>query len=71
MTKNTLSREELIQWLIDSDHEYKSDMGFNEWFEAVLRQGFVGYNNLTDEDLRLEREERIANGEAEDQNEGC
>jgi hypothetical protein len=55
-----MSKEELINWLIASDHRFKSSPDFNLWFEMILKDGFVGYNNMTKEVLMIEMSERIA-----------
>jgi hypothetical protein len=54
-----MSKEELINWLIASDHRFKSSPDFNMWFEVILKAGFVGYNNMTKETLAVEKAERI------------
>ena len=49
-----MNREEMIDWLIDNDID-TDDMG---WFATLLREGFKGYNNYTDNQLRAEILER-------------
>jgi hypothetical protein len=49
-----VNREQMIDWLIENDID-TDDMG---WFAMLLRAGFVGYNNFTDNELRAEILER-------------
>ena len=54
-----ISKEKMIDWLIDSD--------VNDWYDKaeqqaylshILRTGFVGYENQSYEELKTECEER-------------
>lgn len=55
-------REKVISSLIDNDLDYDSvlNTGFvdPEYFEQLMRTGFKGYDNYTDEELMKECEER-------------
>ena len=55
-----MDKEEMIEWLIDDDLNNwdSNETGRAEYFEFILRTGFVGYNNQTDEELANEIMER-------------
>ena len=56
-----MSREEMIRWLVDNDigvDGWFDSTEKDEWFEMILRNGFVGYENQTDEELATEIKER-------------
>ena len=50
-------REKVIDILVDDDF---LDIGENDYsfFEAILRDGWIGYENFTDDELIKECEER-------------
>lgn len=50
-------REKVIETLIDDDF---LDIGENDYsfFDAILKGGWIGYDNMTDEELIKECEER-------------
>lgn len=52
------NRDEIIETLIDDDYEYISESGGFKWFHSILNNGFVGYDNMTDEELIDEYNER-------------
>jgi hypothetical protein len=57
-----MNRAEMIDWLIENDID-TDDMG---WFAMLLRVGFVGYNNYTDDELRQDILERDPEGMSHD-----
>ena len=50
----TDSREKLIDWLIENDMDYLDHIGGIEWLRFLLRNGCIGYDSLTDDQLMLE-----------------
>jgi hypothetical protein len=49
------TREEMIELLVDNDlHDWDDPMSRNEWLEYIFRHGFIGYETMTDEQLRNE-----------------
>jgi hypothetical protein len=54
----TDSREKLIDWLIQNDMDYFDYEGGKEWFKFILRNGCIGYDSLTDDELLSEILER-------------
>jgi len=57
-----MNRAEMIDWLIENDID-TDDMG---WFAMLLHEGFVGYRNYTDDELRAEILERDPEGMSHD-----
>ena len=57
-----MNREEMIEWLVENDID-TDDMG---WFAMLLRVGFVGYRNYTDDELRQDILERDPEGMSHD-----
>lgn len=56
-------REELIEWLCDSDKNYILDNdGGLELLYSYLEFGFKGYQSFTDQELKAEYRERIEMG---------
>jgi hypothetical protein len=56
-----VNREQMIEWLVDDDIQMVGDNLLQEdsWYlYTILRAGFVGYNNFTDNELRAEILER-------------
>jgi hypothetical protein len=55
-----MNREEMIDWLIDNDLNGwdGNEAGKSEYLAYILYEGFVGYSNQTDNDLRAEILER-------------
>ena len=55
-----MNREQMIEWLIDNDlNDWNgNEAGKSEYLAFILRDGFVGYANQTDDELRQEIEER-------------
>jgi hypothetical protein len=54
-----MTREQMIEWLVNNDIDYvNGSRGGLEWLEHILRNGFDGYNNNTDDELRSEITER-------------
>jgi len=55
-----MDREQMIEWLIDNDlHDWGSnEVGKSEYLAFILREGFVGYANQTDDELRQDIEAR-------------
>lgn len=55
-------RETVIESIIDNDFEslFQPDNAYYDYsfFESILREGFKGYDNMTDEELMKECEER-------------
>lgn len=58
-----MTREDMISALIDSDHTFRHSDDFPGWFETILREGFKGYQHMTDDELSREIKERRAGGE--------
>lgn len=54
----TDSREKLIDWLIQNDMDYFDYEECREWFKLILRNGCIGYDSLTDDQLLSEVLER-------------
>ncbi len=54
-----MTREEMIEYLSDSDYDYimQTDGGI-ELLRSYIEDGFKGYSNYTDEELKLEVEQR-------------
>lgn len=54
------NRGKAIESLLDNDRDYilNGDGGGLEWIEWVLRSGFTGYDNFTDDELVQECLER-------------
>lgn len=57
-----MTRAEIINALIDSDQTFRFDDYFADWFDAVLREGFKGYRNMTDAELAELYADRVAKG---------
>lgn len=55
-----MTREQMIEWLIDNDlNDWNgNEAGKTEYLALILRAGFVGYSNQTDEELADEIAER-------------
>lgn len=54
-------RLQLIRQLVDFDlaaESYATPAGRDDFFTMLLRDGFVGYHNMTDDDLRREAYDR-------------
>jgi hypothetical protein len=54
-----MTREEMIEYLSNSDYDYimQTDGGV-ELLRSYIEDGFKGYSNYTDEELKLEVEQR-------------
>jgi hypothetical protein len=54
-----MTREEMVEYLSDSDYDYimQTDGGI-ELLRSYIEDGFKGYSNYTDEELKLEVEQR-------------
>jgi hypothetical protein len=54
-----MSRDEMIEFLSDSDYDYimQTDGGI-ELLRSYIEDGFKGYSNFTDAELKLEVEQR-------------
>lgn len=54
-----MTRDEMIEYLSDSDYEYimQTDGGI-ELLRSYIEDGFKGYSNYTDEELKVEFEQR-------------
>ncbi len=64
MEKKTLTREEKIRMLIDSDMDMNETVQtMSETVEALLRHGCQGYANMTDQDLEDEYIDRFGDQE--------
>jgi hypothetical protein len=50
----TDNREKLIRWLLENDMDYFDHEGGRSWFKSILRNGCIGYDSLTDDQLMLE-----------------
>lgn len=54
-----MTRVEMIEWLINDDlNDWNHVDAVSEYLASILREGFVGYANQTDDELRQEIEER-------------
>jgi hypothetical protein len=57
-----MSRDEMIDALISDDinsiHESKGEYNDETFIDSLLRSGFEGYENFTDEELEAECRER-------------
>ena len=54
-----VSKEKMIEWLIDSDiNDWSSQKDQDEYLTHILTHGFVGYANQTYEELKEECENR-------------
>ena len=50
-----MTRDEMKDWLIDNDVDYiLTTSGGLEWLRDILETGLVGYDNLSDEELRAD-----------------
>jgi len=50
-----MKRVEMIEWLINDDlNDWHHIDKVDEYLASILREGFVGYANQTDEQLRQE-----------------
>ena len=54
----TDNREKLIRWLLENDMDYFDHEDGRSWFKLILRNGCVGYDSLTDDQLLSEVLER-------------
>lgn len=56
-----MTREEMIDWLIDNDLNAwnGNGAGKREYLACILHEGFVGYRNQKDNELRTEILERV------------
>lgn len=54
-----MTRDEMIEYLSDSDYDYimQTDGGI-ELLRSYIEDGFKGYSNFTDEELKLEVDQR-------------
>jgi hypothetical protein len=54
-----MTRDEMIEFLSDSDYDYimQTDGGI-ELLRSYIEDGFKGYSNYSDEELKLEVEQR-------------
>jgi hypothetical protein len=54
-----MTREEMVEYLSNSDYDYimQTDGGV-ELLRSYIEDGFKGYSNYTDEELKLEVEQR-------------
>ena len=54
-----MNREKMIEALIDNDlNDWNSKISMDEYFAFAMREGFVGYKNQTDHELKQEMIER-------------
>jgi hypothetical protein len=54
-----LSREEMIEWLVDNDlHDWNNSASKDEYFAYIVTFGVKGYDNMTDEEIQFEYRER-------------
>jgi hypothetical protein len=54
-----LSREEMIDWLVDNDlHDWSNSTSKDEYFAHILIFGVKGYQNMTDEEIQSEYKDR-------------
>lgn len=54
-----ISKEKMIEWLIDSDlNDWNDPRDQTEFLSSILTDGFVGYANQTYEELKEECQER-------------
>lgn len=54
-----LSREEMIEWLVDNDlHDWNNSASKDEYFAHILTFGMKGYDNMTDEEIQSEYKDR-------------
>lgn len=53
-----ISRDKVIQALIEDDINSYTEHGFVDTLWYILAEGFKGYNNFTDEELIQEVKER-------------
>lgn len=64
-----MTREQMIEWLVDSDFNYINTTGGGlEWLRDILQNGFEGYADQPDDVLRqeiLERDEAAFDKETE------
>ena len=62
-----MNREQMIDWLIDNDlNDWNgNEAGKSEYLAFILHEGFVGYRNQTDDELRAEILERDPDKELE------
>lgn len=54
-----MTREEIIDTLINNDIEIVQSGEANDYLDNVLRCGFVGYEKQTDQELENEINERV------------
>lgn len=55
----TLTREEVIEKLIDDDIDIIYSKQATDYISTILREGFCGYNNQTNKQLKQEYNERL------------
>jgi hypothetical protein len=53
-----MNREAIIQKLIESQVDYITRHGCGIWLHDILERGFVGFGNMSDEQLLQEMRER-------------
>ena len=63
-----MNRAEMIDWLIENDLNgwNSNEAGKSEYLASILHEGFVGYRNYTDDELRAEILERDPEGMSHD-----
>lgn len=57
-----IDRESIINSLIESDFYDAEKWNDYSYFEQIIRDGFIGYANMTDEELIAEYNERNEDG---------
>ena len=61
MQLTEMRREEMIDWLTDNDlHDWSNSASKDEYFAYLLFYGFKGYQQMTDEEIKYEYDERQA-----------
>jgi len=55
-----MNKTQLIKWLIEDDIDTILTGDINDYLDAILRDGFVGYRNQSLKDLTQEYNERKA-----------
>jgi hypothetical protein len=61
-----MSRETIIQKLIESQVNYITRHGCGLWLHNILEQGFKGFGNMSDDQLRKEMHQRGLRNDADD-----
>jgi hypothetical protein len=57
-----MTREQIIQALIESDQSFRFDEYFPSFLESIMREGFKGYHHMPDSELTKIYADRVKSG---------